>query len=60
MPDSERALADGSPAGGGLGMGRGGARRLVHEFTIDSTPGSGTTVTVVCWASAPPPAFGGR
>ncbi|MFF4273523.1 anti-sigma regulatory factor [Streptomyces sp. NPDC001536] len=55
IADLERALVDGYTSGGGLGMGLGGARRLVHEFTIDSTPGAGTTVTVVCWASPPPP-----
>ncbi|MEU5322640.1 anti-sigma regulatory factor [Streptomyces sp. NPDC021056] len=55
IPDLERALVDGYTSGGGLGMGLGGARRLVHEFSIDTTPGAGTTVTVVCWASAPPP-----
>ncbi|MET7476033.1 anti-sigma regulatory factor [Streptomyces sp. NPDC005648] len=60
IADIERALGDGYTSGGGLGMGLGGARRLVHEFTIDSTPGSGTTVTVVCWASAAPAAYGGR
>ncbi|MFF7446583.1 MULTISPECIES: ATP-binding protein [unclassified Streptomyces] len=55
IPDLERALTDGYTSGGGLGMGLGGARRLVHEFTVDSTPGEGTTVTVVCWASPQPP-----
>lgn len=54
IPDLERALTDGYTSGDGLGMGLGGARRLVHEFGIDSTPGRGTTVTVVSWAVAPP------
>lgn len=35
-------------------MGLGGARRLVHEFAIDSRPGSGTTVTVTSWMSGAP------
>jgi serine/threonine-protein kinase RsbT len=54
IPDVELALTDGYTSGGGLGMGLGGARRLVHEFSIDSRPGGGTRVTVVCWVTAPP------
>lgn len=44
------ALTDGFTTGGGLGLGLGGAKRLVDEFEIDSTPGAGTTVTIVKWA----------
>ncbi len=54
IADTELALSDGYTSGGGLGLGLGGARRLVHEFTIDSSPGRGTTVTVTAWASGPP------
>ncbi|WP_128804091.1 MULTISPECIES: anti-sigma regulatory factor [unclassified Streptomyces] len=54
IADLELALKDGYTSGGGLGMGLGGARRLVHEFSLESTVGVGTTVTVVSWASAPP------
>lgn len=54
IPDPERALSDGYTSGDGLGMGLGGARRLVHEFALDSTPGVGTTVTVTSWAARPP------
>lgn len=54
IADPQRALGDGFTSGGGLGLGLGGARRLVHEFTIDSAPGSGTTVTVMSWAGRPP------
>ncbi|WP_055491089.1 anti-sigma regulatory factor [Streptomyces sp. TP-A0356] len=54
IADVERALTDGYTSGGGLGLGLGGARRLVHEFTIDTRPGAGTSVTVVCWAAGPP------
>lgn len=54
IADVERALADGYTSGGGLGMGLGGARRLVHEFAVDSAPGSGTKVTVTSWAARPP------
>ncbi|MFH9553480.1 anti-sigma regulatory factor [Streptomyces sp. NPDC017435] len=54
IADPERALSDGYTSGGGLGLGLGGARRLVHEFALDSTPGAGTTVTVTSWAGRPP------
>jgi serine/threonine-protein kinase RsbT len=54
IPDLDRALVDGFTSGEGLGMGLGGARRLVHEFTVDSQPGGGTTVTVTTWLPGPP------
>ncbi|WP_406010745.1 anti-sigma regulatory factor [Streptomyces sp. NBC_00637] len=54
IADPERALSDGYTSGGGLGLGLGGARRLVHEFSLDSTPGVGTTVTVTSWAVRSP------
>lgn len=49
IPDVEMALKDGFTTGGGLGLGLGGSRRLVSEFSIDTTPGKGTRVTVVRW-----------
>ncbi|GAA2251989.1 anti-sigma regulatory factor [Streptomyces ruber] len=54
IADLDRALRDGHTRGGGLGMGLSGARRLVHEFEIDSCPGTGTTVTVTSWVTGPP------
>lgn len=45
----ELALQDGYTTGSGLGLGLGGAKRLVNEFAIDSTPGKGTRVTVTRW-----------
>ncbi|MCY0949932.1 ATP-binding protein [Streptomyces sp. H27-S2] len=48
--DVEEALADGFTTGGGLGHGLGGAKRLMDEFAVRSTPGQGTTVTVTRWA----------
>ncbi|MEH0541912.1 anti-sigma regulatory factor [Streptomyces sp. B21-105] len=54
IADLEQALRDGFTSGEGLGMGLGGARRLVHDFAIDSAPGAGTTVTVTSWAVRPP------
>ena len=55
IADIERALQDGFTTGGGLGLGLPGARRLVDDFDIQSTPTEGTTVTLVMWArnSAP-------
>ncbi|MFH0517960.1 anti-sigma regulatory factor [Streptomyces sp. M41] len=54
IADLEQALRDGWTSGEGLGMGLGGARRLVHEFSVDSSRGTGTTVTVTSWTSRPP------
>ncbi|MGY6022928.1 anti-sigma regulatory factor [Streptomyces spinosirectus] len=59
IPDLERALSDGYTSGDGLGMGLGGAKRLVHEFSVESAPGEGTAVTVISWPSAPPRQRGG-
>ncbi|MFF0561820.1 ATP-binding protein [Streptomyces sp. NPDC004266] len=50
IPDTELALTDGWTSGSGMGLGLSGARRLVDEFELDSTPGVGTTVTVLKWA----------
>jgi serine/threonine-protein kinase RsbT len=52
IADVSAALSDGYTTGNGLGLGLGGARRLVQEFSIDSTPGGGTTVTAVSWSRA--------
>jgi serine/threonine-protein kinase RsbT len=49
IPDVELALKEGYTTGGGLGLGLGGAKRLVNEFQIDSTPGQGTRVVAVRW-----------
>ncbi|MFN3649320.1 MAG: anti-sigma regulatory factor [Armatimonadota bacterium] len=49
IADIEQALKDGYTSGGGLGLGLGGARRLVNEFDIQSRPGEGTTVTITRW-----------
>ena len=45
----ELALQDGYTTGGGLGLGLPGARRLVDEFELLTTPGEGTTVRLVKW-----------
>jgi serine/threonine-protein kinase RsbT len=49
IADVQKALEDGYTTGSGLGMGLGGSRRLVEDFSIDSRPGEGTRVTVARW-----------
>ena len=51
IADIDQALTDGHTTGHGLGLGLGGARRLVDEFRIESVPGAGTTVTITMWAA---------
>jgi serine/threonine-protein kinase RsbT len=47
--DIDSAMQDGYSTRGSLGIGLPGARRLMDEFEIDSTPGRGTTVTMRKW-----------
>ena len=49
IPDIQAAMRDGFSTGRGLGKGLPGSKRLVDEFEIESTVGSGTRVTVVRW-----------
>lgn len=49
IPDLDLALRDGFTSGSGLGLGLGGARRLVNDFELRSTPGSGTSVAITRW-----------
>ena len=49
IPDIEQALRDGYTSGHGMGLGLGGAKRLVHEFEISSTPGLGTRIAILRW-----------
>lgn len=49
IADMNLALRDGYTSGGGLGLGLGGAKRLVNEFEIESAPGKGTHVTITRW-----------
>ncbi len=49
IPDLEMALKDGFTTGGGMGLGLGGSKRLVNEFSIETAPGKGTRVTVIRW-----------
>ncbi|MFJ4949798.1 anti-sigma regulatory factor [Streptomyces sp. NPDC088760] len=57
--DIELALTDGYSSACGLGLGLGGAKRLVDEFTLDSRPGQGAVVTVVVWVAGVPAARAG-
>ncbi|RSN11154.1 ATP-binding protein [Streptomyces sp. WAC 05977] len=49
IADVAQAMTDGFSTGAGLGHGLGGTRRLVDEFTIDTAPGRGTTITITRW-----------
>ena len=49
IPDIQMALRDGFTTGSGLGLGLGGAKRLVSDFEIMSKPGEGTTVAITRW-----------
>jgi len=60
IADVEQAMSDGYTSGGGLGMGLGGAKRLMDEFRIDTTPGQGTVVTVTAWITGIPAARRGE
>jgi serine/threonine-protein kinase RsbT len=47
--DVDAAVRDDYSGRGGLGLGLPGARRLMDDFEIDSSPDSGTTVTMKKW-----------
>jgi serine/threonine-protein kinase RsbT len=49
IPDIAQAMTDGYTTGEGLGLGLGGAKRLVNEFEITSRPGAGTRVCITKW-----------
>jgi len=49
IADLQLALKDGYTSGSGLGLGLGGARRLSNEFSIESTIGVGTKITIARW-----------
>ena len=50
IPDLDLALTDGYTTGGGLGLGLSGSRRLVDEFEIETSPETGTRITVTKWS----------
>jgi serine/threonine-protein kinase RsbT len=49
IPNIELAMREGYSTGSGLGLGLSGARKLSHEFEIQSSVGAGTRVTIVRW-----------
>ena len=49
IPDIALALRDGYTSGGGLGLGLGGAKRLVTDFEIESKAGEGTKIVIARW-----------
>jgi serine/threonine-protein kinase RsbT len=49
IADIPRALTDGFSTGRSMGLGLGGAKRLVNEFHIQSSAGEGTTITLTQW-----------
>lgn len=49
IADLSQALSEGYTTGGGMGLGLGGAKKLVDEFDIDSEVGRGTRVTMTKW-----------
>ena len=49
IPDIALAMRDGYSTARSLGMGLPGAKRVMDEFDLRSTPGSGTTVTMTKW-----------
>ena len=49
IADVPQALRDGYTTGHGLGLGLGGARRLMGQLDISSHPGKGTTIVAIRW-----------
>ena len=49
IADVEQAMRDGYTSGGGLGLGLGGSKRLVHEFDLRTEVGKGTTIVITRW-----------
>jgi serine/threonine-protein kinase RsbT len=49
IPDISQAMTDGWTSGTGLGMGLSGSKRLVNEFSIESSADCGTKVTITRW-----------
>ena len=49
IADIKKAMEDGYSTAKSMGLGLPGAKRLVNYFDIQSTPGHGTTVTIIRW-----------
>jgi serine/threonine-protein kinase RsbT len=51
IADTELAMQDGYSTGNSLGLGLPGAKRLMDDFELASTPGKGTTITMKKWTA---------
>ncbi|QOY37786.1 anti-sigma regulatory factor [Anaerobacillus isosaccharinicus] len=49
IKDIRKVMEDGFTTSGGLGAGLPGVKRLMDEFSIDSTVGEGTTINAIKW-----------
>jgi anti-sigma regulatory factor (Ser/Thr protein kinase) len=49
IPNVEQAIADDFSTAGSLGCGLGAVNRLMDEFTVDSHPGTGTSIVCRRW-----------
>ena len=49
IEDIDHVMLGGNSTSGGLGLGLSGSKRLMDEFHIRSSSGSGTTVTTTKW-----------
>lgn len=47
--DLDQAMEDGFTTGSGMGLGLGGAKRLMDEFNIESESDKGTKVSITKW-----------
>jgi serine/threonine-protein kinase RsbT len=52
ISDIDKAMEDGFTTGGGMGLGLGGAKRLMDEFEIKSSVDEGTEISVTKWMDA--------
>lgn len=49
IADVDAAMSDHFSTGNTLGLGLPGVRRLMDDFSLESTPGQGTCVTAIKW-----------
>jgi serine/threonine-protein kinase RsbT len=49
ITDIDAAMSDHFSSGGTLGLGLPGVKRMMDEFSVESTPGKGTRVTARKW-----------
>jgi serine/threonine-protein kinase RsbT len=49
IADVDLAMQEGYSSARGMGMGLPGAKRLTHQFSIESEPGRGTSIVIAMW-----------